>query len=113
MVAFVFRVFVALPLPSKVSVNGVACRNVSRGTWRFDASWSQCPQMCTKHSVLVALKKPTSGSSNAQLTVQSASFAPPRTEKLTPHVPSGRGVSGGMSTLHGSSPSEPILQPSR
>ena len=56
---------------------------------------------------------PTDGSSKAQFTVQLSSLAPPLTEKLTPQVPSGRGDSGGMSTLHGSSPSAPILQPSR
>ena len=55
---------------------------------------------------------PTDGSSNAQCSVQSASFAPPVTAKLTPHMPSGRGLTGGRSALHGSSPSDPILQPS-
>ena len=45
MVAFVICVFVALPLPSKVSVNGVVWRNVARGTWRFWTAWSKYPQM--------------------------------------------------------------------
>ncbi len=98
------HVSVALPLPSKVRVNGVVCRNVARATWRFGRAPGPSGPRCRRSTRRRSRRSADRGVVERPVHASSRRLAPPvDREADAPHAV-GRGRQGGIVDAAGLEP---------